>query len=568
MNKSQKLEAVLPVLVPLIGKRFGIPFRMVGDDAYTDGTSITIPAIDPVDEGLTRTIIGFMIHEGSHLRCSDFSVLTEIGSDEALRRHLLNALEDIRVECDAISEYRGAAPYLAAVNMWLVAKGDYFVPEVESPGPLLVTFVDRWLRVSLLGEKGLLEQLGTAEARMVEAFSDALLIRLKGLLSAIPERTPTTRHVLLLVDQILAKLEEAQKEAEEQSADASLSEEDQTGASDDGQTSPGGSVSDTDSADEEGPNESGDECASSSGGGIEKASNIRSALEAGEEAFPDDPRDQLEELISKSVKEEKRAHPELDLSVPSPAEGCRGSGNLELGLARHGRVLSTSNQIASRLRGIVQASLHVRTQPSRRGRKIDPRRLVRVSRGDCRIFLQQEEKKRPNTAVHLLLDRSGSMNNGAKLQTALDAVLALAIALEKIQGVSLAVTAFPGPNGGKTVQSLLERGQRVANDLGQFAISSTGNTPLAEAMWNVAAELTHAVERRRVLIVASDGLPNDQAAALQVIDRYQRAGIEVIGLGIETSKIEGLFPVSAVIRDVRELRDALFEIARKTIVPA
>lgn len=160
------------------------------------------------------------------------------------------------------------------------------------------------------------------------------------------------------------------------------------------------------------------------------------------------------------------------------------------------------------------------------------------------------------------------MRLGSKLDIALDAVLALALALEEIQGVSLAATAFPGQQGGQTVQPMLLRGRKVRGDLGQFAMSVAGSTPLAEAMWHVAADLAQAKEPRRVLIVATDGRPNSPEAAHYVIDRFRRAGIEVIGIGIGTDSLEDLFPISAVIRDVSDLRDALFDIARKVIVLA
>lgn len=631
-TRRRTLDAALPVVVPLIAKRFGVPVHMEGHSARSDGRSITIPAIDPENESLARAIVGFLAHEAGHIRCTEFTVVAEIDPADATRRRLLNAIEDVRVEADAIAEYRGAAPYLAAVTRWLRDAGMYDIPEVDAPNELLVQYVDRKLRVTVLHETGLLDQLEVAESRMREAFPEAILIRLNALLSMVPEYTTSTRLALALVDEILAKLKEEQdrEEARQQAAERSEPELEGSDAGDsDGSDAGDGSVesatggdpddnADQDAAgsdgngDGEGGGDGGgesqapaldsspDTCASSSdndasgdgkhtetahGGqdgtvqnsAVQNAStpdtqqkldNLRASLNAGDDDYGRDAREQLAEIINTSVEEEREAHPSSVAAMVSPADPRQGVGNPAGGQLRHAKVRGTSNQVRARLRGLVQSDLHVRDMPSRRGRKIDTRRLVRVSRGDSRIFLRHEQRQRPNTAVHLLLDRSESMRLGSKLEVALDAVLALALALEEIQGVSLAATAFPGHQGGLTVQPLLLRGRKVKSDLGQFAISAAGSTPLAEAMWHVAADLARAKEPRRVLIVAGDGRPNSPEAAHYVIDRFRRAGIEVIGIGIGTDSVEDLFPVSAVIRDVGDLRDALFEIARKVIVPA
>ena len=626
-TRRRTLDAALPVVVPLIGKRFGVPVRMEGQTARTNGRTITIPAIDPEDENLARTIVGFLVHEAGHIRCTDFSVLEEIDPTNGIRRRLMNVIEDVRVEADAIAEYRGAAAYLAAVARWLIDAGMYDIPSTEAPNELLVEYVDRKLRVTVLQETGLLDQLEVAERRMQEAFPEAVLIRLNGLLSMVPEFTTSTHLALALVDEILAKLKEEQdrEEARQQAAERSDPEPDGRESGDsngsdagDGSADPGtggepdgNAGQDTASSDGNGdggsqsptldssPNMSAsasDKDASSNGnptdsahgdhhgdhhGGQDgamqtvstsdtqrKLENLRASLNAGDDEFGRDAREQLAEIINKSVEEEKETHPSSVAGMVSPADPYQGAGNLAGGQHRHTKVRGTSNQVRARLRGLVQSDLHVRDMPSRRGRKIDTRRLVRVSRGDCRIFLQHEQRQRPNTAVHLLLDRSESMRLGSKLDIALDAVLALALALEEIQGVSLAATAFPGQQGGQTVQPMLLRGRKVRGDLGQFAMSVAGSTPLAEAMWHVAADLAQAKEPRRVLIVATDGRPNSPEAAHYVIDRFRRAGIEVIGIGIGTDSLEDLFPISAVIRDVSDLRDALFDIARKVIVLA
>lgn len=83
---------------------------------------------------------------------------------------------------------------------------------------------------------------------------------------------------------------------------------------------------------------------------------------------------------------------------------------------------------------------------------LSPSHLHRVAVGDSRVFARKEQRVAPNTAIHLLVDLSGSMVGG-KDGVALEAAMALALALEPITGVSRAVTAFPGRRGEDTIES-------------------------------------------------------------------------------------------------------------------
>ncbi len=78
---------------------------------------------------------------------------------------------------------------------------------------------------------------------------------------------------------------------------------------------------------------------------------------------------------------------------------------------------------------------------------------------DERIFARRTHRIAPNTAVHLLVDLSGSMHAtvhrqdgtaGTRAGSALESALALALALDGIPGVTVAVTAFPGRRDGPT----------------------------------------------------------------------------------------------------------------------
>jgi Mg-chelatase subunit ChlD len=141
------------------------------------------------------------------------------------------------------------------------------------------------------------------------------------------------------------------------------------------------------------------------------------------------------------------------------------------------------------------------------------------------------------------------------------------VALESIRGVNPAVTAFPGIDA--YVQVLQRHGERVARVAGRFGQHPRGGTPMYEALWYVAAQLVLQREPRKLLIVLTDGDPSRPANVKRLVGELEnRGGIEIYGVGIATMVVKSLFRSYRVINDVRELRTALFEIARAALLAA
>ena len=90
---------------------------------------------------------------------------------------------------------------------------------------------------------------------------------------------------------------------------------------------------------------------------------------------------------------------------------------------------------------------------------------------------------------------------------------------------------------------------------------------MTEAIWFGAAALLRCREPRKVLLVMTDGQPNDKLSTLEILQRCRDSGIETvgIGLGIEVSQ---LFPVAITINDFRELRSQLFELSKTLLMAA
>lgn len=226
--------------------------------------------------------------------------------------------------------------------------------------------------------------------------------------------------------------------------------------------------------------------------------------------------------------------------------------------------------LRTRLHCLLQAKVLSRSRIGRHGR-LDPRQLHRLAVADACVFRRNGEKQGIDTAVHLLVDCSGSMRKRIKLTT--QACYAVASALDSIQGINVGVTAFPagtptdGGNGnaaGPTVCPVIAHGERVHT---KFAMSAAGCTPLGEALWWVLQQMLPLKESRKLILILTDGDPDYVANALEAIKASQSLGFEVYGLGIDVDAITKMIPNhSCIIHTLSELAPAMFGMLQGALV--
>ncbi|TVQ41616.1 MAG: hypothetical protein EA356_00110 [Geminicoccaceae bacterium] len=233
------------------------------------------------------------------------------------------------------------------------------------------------------------------------------------------------------------------------------------------------------------------------------------------------------------------------------------------------RVLPATGAIRQRLKSLVQAQDRTRVHSAVRGRRVHSRSLHRAPVGDPRIFERRDEQPAVNTAVHLVIDTSGSMSS--RIGVTCDAALALAIALHGIPKVTVSAAAFPG-NGiavadkRSAVAEVLRPGVDPRRRAGAFVLPAGGGTPLTGALVHGAAVLLtqHDVERR-LMLVLHDGDPNDPPGTLAVIARLRARDIEFLGIGIQTDAVRAYFPDHVVVNELADLRSALFQATRRAL---
>jgi cobaltochelatase CobT len=226
----------------------------------------------------------------------------------------------------------------------------------------------------------------------------------------------------------------------------------------------------------------------------------------------------------------------------------------------------------------------------RRGR-ISPGALFRTAVGDDRVFRTRYETKAKNTAASLVIDCSGSMSWGNKLGVAARAAYALASTLERIK-VACEVSGFTTIEECSALHAAI-RAERLATgvsiDYGRtealyLPIFKGFKERMSPEVTSRIAALTDVTQRkwcnenvdgesialaahrlfkqradRHVMIVLSDGLPSCSGGhglhghLKRTVRSIEKAGIDIVGIGIQTEAVSDFYRKSIVLNDIAEL---------------
>lgn len=549
-NMNTALKRALPIVAAAYGEQFGVNVVLSGSDAYTDGKTIVIPLLDAMSE-MKDVLFGYLAHEAAHVRDSNFETFSQCNSE--IEKVFTNLLEDIRIEKLIQDEFPGTQFTLDAMWTYVVERGlsPPSQPDQNEASQLCQYLLHR-LRSEELKRSASTPLAITSKTVVEGTFPLGFFIRLDGLLGKYIPLLSSSDDCLVLSRAILKALSEAEEEERENQDQQSEGEEHK-----DDQVSDSGNQNSSNSGGSAGGElpENGNESAPASGDQSSSGSKTSTLGERllNETDIPIDAISQLRnKLADQAQKDNKGQRLTIDTSsVGSDARNTGDTGTLETGIL-------ASSVIRSRLLGLLQAKRREKQWLHTKGKKVDGKRITRIAAGDSRVFIQREERKQPETSVHVLLDASGSM---ASIQDiANQATVSLAMAVSSIPKCDIAASMFPGLDG--AVSPMIHRGQTVRSNLGRFAVSSSGGTPLGEAMLYAARELSQSKRERKVLIIVTDGAPHE-GASVKYLENLISKYVDIYAIGICSTAVSNYFKNWSVINDVKELQSALFDVAGK-----
>lgn len=108
MRTTENFLKSLPIVASQLGNKLGVKVNL-GNSACTDGEVITLPL--SVDERSTsrEELLGFLVHEASHIRHTSMAATAMLRSFPPIAFELTNAVEDARIEQLITAEYAGAS---------------------------------------------------------------------------------------------------------------------------------------------------------------------------------------------------------------------------------------------------------------------------------------------------------------------------------------------------------------------------------------------------------------------------------------------------------------------------
>lgn len=574
MIDTRAVMRSLPLVASVLGRKYGVQVEMGGSDAYTDGKTIHLPALpSEVPDTLLAMARGYLDHEAAHVRETDFSAL-EQARLTPLEMHVWNTFEDWRVEHKLAAIFPGCRQNFD----WLI--GHIFGSDDRGEPAAPAMNILNWLLIEVRSwDVQALSRHRDNLAEQVDMDFPGLRPKVEQVLKLVRTKCDSTqaaiefaREIVRVLDQFASHTDKPQasdqSEPEAQNAPSAPCESGEAKSkevrSNDENPSENGGESSRQTDMESGSVESysptsdhapSPECAADQGAFDHARDELQRLLDAGEDELPQN----LGTILASALKDTSQASSYSGISVA--VQTSKHAAPLSADDVLESRQASMA--LRTRLSGLLQTKVLSRASSGRRGR-LDTGHLHRLAVSDPRVFRIKSERSGIDTAVHILLDCSGSMVR--RIHLACQACYAVASALEASR-INVAVTAFPGaqlPNGSyTTVSPIIRHGQKVHTSLD---LGPAGGTPMGESLWWVMQDMLPLTEKRKLILVLTDGDPDSANCATQAIRQGMLAGFEIYGVGITSSAIMSLLPGrSVVVNAVADLASAMFSLLQHEI---
>lgn len=586
---NRTIRTALPIIASTLCQKFGVQIALEGEEAYTNGKRIVLPALTKTDIDPT-VVYGYLLHESGHVRHTTFNVKSKQGHNAVLHHALLNILEDGRIEKKMCDEYAGGYHWIQTLDAHILKKPEAMgsaedMKAAKEPLALLMSFIYFFTRCNASGLTALYaNQLRQTEAdvksRFGEAFTRDFTAVLNDSLTA-----DSTRAQGKIADRLIALMKQFcqdnpndqpdQQDASGQNEEGNPSGQGGSGSSsDDAQSAEGSEAGESSERD---ASEAGSASLSSDKGQSDKQkAKAQSQADASGEATKENVRaiqsvlDATEEAINDAMKgadASKALASDLSEEAQKPGNPNRLQTNVAPTRFMDGlmkpvlekclcdkpenakAVKDAGEKISRRLERSLRTKVESLARNHRfhteRGNRLSATRLASFVTGNTKVFTREGEHRDVNTAVHIMIDMSGSMDGNSSLG-AKKAAYAFAKACASIKGVNVGVSVFNnawsvGGKESRSVQTLVKHGERsIKSGLENLTrYSPVGGTPSQDAIMAAQHQLLQVRDvNRRILMFVTDG---DVWSAKRLIELMKNTGIESRALFIDAIGLPGFF---------------------------
>jgi len=280
---------------------------------------------------------------------------------------------------------------------------------------------------------------------------------------------------------------------------------------------------------------------------------------------------------------EDRWHHRANLGDPRTSETLRRRTAADYD-AEFGRMTGEVNVMRRSLERLLLARERRDWNYAKDAGQLDAKRFAAAVAGRTNVFKTREDRAELDTAVTILVDLSGSMQEEGKRFAARDCVIALAEAIDRTSivyeilgwnncGVIGGVRDTPRDelSGYSRLETLdmwvfkafSERLFEAKGAIAALPDCVDGNNTDGEAVWQAYLRLRQRPEKRKVMFVLSDGAPLAACAGgHDVFEEHLRAvlarvegdgQVTCVGLGIMTDAVKRYYRQWVVVRNVEHL---------------
>lgn len=306
----------------------------------------------------------------------------------------------------------------------------------------------------------------------------------------------------------------------------------------------------------------------------------------------------LTDALEQALKDEFKRDVEKGEQIWCPHNGMLDKVNkppsspssLSIATADKNKVRDQVSYLRSNLRTrFLQARTPTTLHGVRKGQGLSERRLVSSFvdlKGNSRPSApdwQKVKKEECSLACAVVLDESGSMRD--LVEYVRQAALAISDSLDSLGSPCLVVGPRNGTdsNGGRDpdiskyhrvagviIDIFKDWDEKLANTLGRFGqVRADGSTPLEDGIQFALQELNNRPERHRVVLVITDGMPDNGRVVQRQIRLAEEAGIHVIGVDISRQDcVRQLFKEYVIVDKMSSLSVLLFKALSGIIFPS
>lgn len=515
----------------------------------------------------TDILIGLSIHEASHVNNSDLSVEKDLRSTYNkeqilhLAMNIWNIIEDERIEMITGEDRPGYADFLGETKKYYFDKKVKERPQVENSPETeqkVAVFINDLIKL----------------IRFPAALSDEdiindyeLLAKAKDILTPFPASSnDVIKATVKIIDLIRDIIEEEMKKQQEQNNQTNSSQQGQSQSS---------QTNDKQNQHEGSSSENSEDQKQSQSTGKQDNKTKSSSNNLSKEAV-DNLLSQV--LDSKTVKKEISKMDSLQTKENAQQLSDNDSYLVANGLEAPDKLkevkVYTNTQDKERYfifkkeiqKHIPALKKAMRLQTidkeynieGQQTGKINSHKLSHVAAGNFNIFTKMGEERYDASNVCLLIDESGSMN-GKKNDAAILTAVLIQETLQTNPKTILSVFGYSNQ-----FYNYIEANKGAKESLAK--ISSRGSTPTGDAMLIAAKKIRKHNKKPCLMIVITDGVPNDSSKVINAEKTLSKDGFVIIGVGIErATNVETIFKNSIVLNDLSELATNIGKLIKQNL---